>query len=229
MARAMKTRRIFDLLNIECVLDVGANLGQSRDFFRLEVGFEGPIHSFEPVANLVEQLKQRQSADPFCYVHPFALGSHNGEKDINVMAATVFSSFLQPNHKSVPEFTSMNTVKSTERVAVRRLDDLLTQELSRVDLSRTFLKLDTQGFDLEVLKGGALAISKIPALQTEVSFQPVYEGMPSFRDSLDAFGGAGFVVSDIFLVSEDRDFVASEFDCLMVRRRPESSGQLRIG
>jgi FkbM family methyltransferase len=216
---AKKTRRIFDLLNIECVIDVGANLGQYRDFIRLEVGFEGPIHSFEPVASLVGQLKQRQASDPSWFVHPFALGAQNVKKEINVMAATVFSSFLRPNNESVPEYTALNTVKSTERVTIRRLDDVLTQELSGVDLGRTYLKLDTQGFDLEVLKGGAFAVSKIPALQTELSFQPFYAGMPNFRDALDAFGCAGFVVSDLFLVAEDKQLMAAEFDCLMIRKQ----------
>jgi Methyltransferase FkbM domain len=56
-----------------------------------------------------------------------------------------------------------------------------------VDLRRTYLKLDTQGFDLEVLRGGAQVISTLPALQTEVSFHPFYEGMPDYKMAIAAF------------------------------------------
>jgi len=217
LAAARKLRRLFDLLEIRYVLDVGANTGQFRDFLRLEVGFSGVIHSFEPIAALVSTLRQRKSDDDSWFIHPYALGARSDEREINVMSSTVFSSFLEPNNALVPQFQSLNSVASKERVTIRRLDELLDTELHAADLGRTYLKLDTQGFDLEVLEGGRMAIAGIPALQTEISMQPIYERMPAFTDSLAAFADAGFAVSDFFLVSEDKYLRANEFDCLMVR------------
>lgn len=220
LAMAEKVRQVFDLLKIETVLDVGANTGQFRDFLRFEVSFTGFIHSFEPVSALVEKLRERQLADARWLVHPFALGSETGWHPINITASNDFSSFLPPSHTISPELSSKNTIVSIENVAVHRLDEVVARELANIDLGRTYLKLDTQGFDLEVLRGATSTISRIPALQTEVSFQPLYEHMPNVWDSMRAFGDAGFAVSDFFLVSRDKNLMATEFDCLMVRRRP---------
>ena len=92
-----------------------------------------------------------------------------------------------------------------------------------VDLSRAFLKLDTQGFDLEVLRGGAGVVASVRALQAEVSFKPIYEGIPDYKEAIAAFEKKGFEVADFFLVSTDGRNGAVEFDCLMVRKGVASS------
>src|SRR5579863_10010680 len=217
LAHARKLQRLVRELEIGTVLDVGANTGQFRDFLRLEVGFAGTIHSFEPISALCEAMERRRSADPAWTIHRFALGAEDQERDINVMGSTVFSSFLEPDRETVPEFVDLNTVARTERVKVRTLDEVARSALGGVDLRRAFLKLDTQGFDLEVLKGGAVSIAVIPLLQMEISIVPIYAGMPDFSAALAAFTARGFSIADFFLVTEDKRLRAVEFDCLMVR------------
>ena len=56
---ALHLRELLTRLNIDCVLDVGANVGQYRDFLRDRVFYEGIIVSFEPVARHVELLRAR--------------------------------------------------------------------------------------------------------------------------------------------------------------------------
>ena len=86
------------------------------------------------------------------------------------------------------------------------------------DLKRTYLKLDTQGFDLEVVAGGVNTVSQLPALQTEISFKALYECMPDYKRSIGEFERRGFSVADMFLVSTDDEYRAVEFDCIMVRQ-----------
>src|SRR3954464_14816582 len=83
-------------LEIDCVLDVGANIGQYHDFLRDKVLFEGPIVSLEPVSRHVALLKQRAVDDPRWHIEPYALGAKDGSLDINVMVSDQFSSFLEP-------------------------------------------------------------------------------------------------------------------------------------
>ena len=97
---------------------------------------------------------------------------------------------------------------------MRRLDDVLPPDIK---LARTFLKLDTQGYDLTVARGAPHSLSNIPALQTEVSMVPIYENMPSFEDALAFFRSRGFAVSDFHVVTQDEHLRAIEFDCFMVR------------
>ena len=71
---AMHLRKLFDLYDVQAVIDVGANRGEYRDFLRLEVEYDGIIHSFEPVATLYEGLVERAHSDPNWNVYSFALG-----------------------------------------------------------------------------------------------------------------------------------------------------------
>jgi FkbM family methyltransferase len=207
---------IFSKLQIDQVIDAGANEGQFYHFLRKEVGFTGQIVSFEPVPELAARLHAQSAADPLWTVHACALGSAAGELTMNVAKASVFSSFLQPvaYDPANDSFEGGNVVVRTERVPVRLLDEVFPDPSA---LRRTYLKLDTQGFDLEVAKGGQRALGTIPALQTEVSFRPVYDTMPDYKMSLQTFERLGFRVADFFVVTTDSIGIAYEFDCIMIR------------
>ncbi len=187
---AQKLQAIFAKRQIDRVIDVGANEGQFHKFLRLEVGFTGQIVSFEPIPELAARLQERSANDPAWTVHACALGAAPGELTLNVTAGTAFSSFLQPLAPD-PSFRG-NVVERTIRVPVSTLDEMFPDPLA---LRHTYLKLDTQGFDLEVARGGEGALGTIPALQTEVSFSALYDGMPDYQKSLSTFSQYGFQVS----------------------------------
>ena len=96
-----------------------------------------------------------------------------------------------------------------------RLDDLFDDLVPA--RANVFLKIDTQGWDLEVLRGAASSLSKIAALQSEVSVQPIYEGMPTMQDALEYLERVGFAVSGLFPVTLDQQLRVVEFDCIAVR------------
>ncbi len=181
-------RDLFRLLQIDCVLDVGANVGQYRDLLRDEVGYEGKIVSFEPIPELADAMRKRRERDQNWIVENCALGSTAGTAMFNVMASTTFSSFLQPTSSSTKRFAKANTVCDRISVTVRALDDLLPDLVTSLNVHSLYLKLDTQGYDLEVLRGAAGALCEIRALQTEVSVRPIYDGMPDFLTTLDSLG-----------------------------------------
>jgi FkbM family methyltransferase len=212
---ARKLRQIFATFRIEQVIDVGANLGQYRDFLRLEVGFNGRVFSFEPDPDLSATLLRRAAGeDPLWSIFPVGLSAEPGMLPFNTMSERTFNSFRKPASGLQDAHAAMNTVVRTHEVEVTTLDHL-AQKFG--DLERTYLKIDTQGLDLEVLKGGRSVIAKIPAVQTEVSFRALYEGSPSYVESIDAFAAQGFAVTDLFLVASDDKMRALEFDCVMVR------------
>jgi FkbM family methyltransferase len=213
LAFAHRLRRLFAQYRIDTVIDVGANLGQFRDFLRNGVGFKGHIDSFEPLPELCEQLKIRAAKDKNWTVHPCALGAEVGHTSINVTELSVFSSIRTPKKTGSPQ-DQMNTVVKKLTVPISTLD---AQYSKKRDLSHAYLKLDTQGFDLEVVAGGSQKLAEIPLLQTEVSIRPFYEEMPTYIESIKAFEKRGFAIADLFLVSSDDKKRAMEFDCVMVR------------
>src|SRR5260370_20685291 len=93
---ALHLRELLTRLDIDCVLDVGAIVGQSHDFLRDNVQYDGPIVSFEPVSRHVELLRERARADSDWHIEGYALGAKDGSLPINVMVSDQFSSFLEP-------------------------------------------------------------------------------------------------------------------------------------
>src|SRR3982751_6790287 len=80
-------QRLFRILDIDYVVDVGANRGQYGKWLR-SLGFRGLIISFEPNPTAFAELRQNASEDWVCL--PYALGSESGELPFNIMADDVF-------------------------------------------------------------------------------------------------------------------------------------------
>jgi len=214
-ASAAFLRRLFAHLEIDCVIDVGANAGQYHDFLRSEVGFEGLIASYAPVTHLAAALKRAAAADSKWLVHHCALGSVQGERDFNVMAGSEFSSFLKPIAET--SFRGANRVTQTVKTTVDTLDNVVPELRRTHGVKKIYLKLDTQGFDLEVLKGGEAALPTISGLQSEVCVKPIYEGMPRFTEVIAYLEARGFQMSGIFPNNAGHFPLLLEFDCYMVR------------
>jgi FkbM family methyltransferase len=215
---ALHLGELLTQLKIDCVLDVGANVGQYHDFLRNKVLFEGPIVSFEPVSRHVALLKQRAADDPHWHIEPYALGAKEGSLDINVMVSDQFSSFLEPDNSKINDYDGLNVPSRIETVAVKTIDTVLPELRARLSFKRPYLKLDTQGFDIEVLEGSRESLSAIPALQSEASVIGIYKGMPGYVETIRYLGDKGFDITGLYPVSRDRSLRLIEFDCVMINR-----------
>jgi FkbM family methyltransferase len=215
---ALHLGELLTQLEIDCVLDVGANIGQYHDFLRNKVLFEGMIVSFEPVSRHVALLQERAQHDSDWYIEPYALGAKEGSLDINVMVSDQFSSFLEPDNSRIVEFEGLNVPCRTESVAVKTIDAVLPDLRERLGFKRPYLKLDTQGFDIEVLEGSRQSLGGIPALQSEASVIGIYKGMPGYMETIRYLGSRGFDITGIYPVSRDRSLRLIEFDCVMINR-----------
>jgi FkbM family methyltransferase len=210
---------LFSCLGINCVLDVGAHTGD----FGLELrrlGYSGRIESFEPVAETFATLAKCCAGDGQWHAHRFALGRQDGMAEIHVTGGSTFSSFLRPSPYGVEQFGEKLQGGHTEKVEVRRLEEVFDQLVAGVDRPRVFLKIDTQGHDREVIEGAGSALGRICALQTELSVKPIYQGMStSFAESVAYLQGLGFELTGLFPVTWDRHdrLRVIELDCVMCR------------
>ena len=208
-------RAVFDKFGIETVFDVGANAGQFRDFLRDRAGFEGVIHSFEPVSHLSQKLVTRARSDSNWQIHNVALGATDAKLEINVTASDTFSSFREASVGTGSPFASSMTIRDREEVAVRRADDLWPTLV--VAPQKLYLKVDTQGFDLEVLRGSVQLLREVPALQFELPVQRIYKGTPHYLEMLQQLEDWGFVPSGLFPITVDDKLRVVEYDCVMVK------------
>jgi FkbM family methyltransferase len=215
---ALHLHELLARLKVDCVLDVGANAGQYHDFLRDKVFYDGAIISFEPVSRLVEALRERSRADRDWHIEGYALGSQDGAMPINVMVSDQFSSFLEPDHARVKDHAELNTPCHTETVTVRTLDVVLPVLQERIGFERPYLKIDTQGFDIEVLRGAGKSLPAVKALQTEASIIGIYKGMPQYKDTLRYLDERGFDITGLYPVSRESSLRLVEFDCVMINR-----------
>jgi FkbM family methyltransferase len=210
-------RTLFSKLRINCVLDVGANVGQYGRFLR-SLGYVGEIVSFEPVAATFERLREAAAGDPAWQVHQMALGAAPAELDLHVAASSDLSSFLPSSDYGRERFGGLLETVRVERVAVKRLDDVLGPFVAHVADPRVYVKLDTQGYDVQVLEGATAVLPRILAVQVELAAKPIYEQATWLPDGLRWLSGLGFEITQMFPVNHDADGLRTiEFDCVAVR------------
>ena len=210
----LQLKWLLEANRVDLAIDVGANEGQFAR--RLRRVFAGDIVSFEPVSAPFGRLADAARGDPHWSVHQLALGSVSTTATIHVASSSDFSSFLRPNDFSLKRFPR-SAAQSDELVSVERLDNVLERLTGDLSQRRVFLKLDTQGYDLEVFSGLGRYADRVAIMQSEVSLVNIYEGMPHWTDSIDAYERAGLHVAGMFPVTRDREGRIIEYDCLLVR------------
>lgn len=210
-------QEFFRHYDVDLVLDVGANVGQYRDFLRHHVGYAGRIASFEPTPDTFAALRARSVGDPRWQVFQTALGAAPGVARFNVSAASTLNSLRAPNFDQSDHAAARRQVLGQIDVSVDTIDNVLPNLVSSLGVARPYLKMDTQGFDLEVLRGAERSLPQFVGLQFEGSVIPLYRDMPHYTDMLAYLTGRGFALSDMFPVSKDRALKLIEFDCVMVR------------
>lgn len=214
---ASHLRRLFKLYDVDLVLDVGANVGQYRDFLRHHVGYTGWIASFEPAPDTFARLQASSRGDSRWKVFQTALGAEPGTATFNISVASTLSSFHAPDFSQSDHAASKRETVRQIEVAVDTVDQLLPRLLESLPARHPYLKMDTQGFDLEVLRGAEHSLPFLAGLQFEGSVIPLYQNMPPFTDMLAYLTDRGFALSDMFPVTKDPALKLIEFDCVMVR------------
>ena len=168
-------------MNISGVIHIGAHFGQeAKDY--VDNGITEMVF-FEPLSENLEVLEYNLSYvanDANIMIYPVALG--NEEKEVEMYVSNrdrMCSSVLKP--KVVLEQYPDITFDERETVEMMRLDD--------TDLefdNFNFLNIDVQGYELEVLKGGAKTLEGIDYIYTEINRAEVYENTPHV-DELDSY------------------------------------------
>jgi FkbM family methyltransferase len=183
-------RPLFQSREFSFVLDVGANTGQYGLLVR-SCGHLGPIVSFEPLAAAYEKLTACAASDPLWTVaQRTALGSRVSHATINVAGNSVSSSLLAMSARHL-EAEPRSAFIGTEIIDVVALDDCFSRYVAAT--RGGFLKVDTQGYEMEVLRGAHRSLSEsIDVVQIELSLVPLYEGQPLMLDICNLLKSYGF-------------------------------------
>lgn len=188
---AIKLVSVFQKFEIDMVIDIGANTGQFVSEIR-RGGYEGKVVSFEPLSQAHRELLLSSVADHLWDVYPrCALGDHEGEVEINIAGNSESSSILpmlDAHQNAAPE----SAYQGKESACIKTLDSIAAEYLK--DSRAPFLKIDTQGFEWEVLDGARNTLPHIQGILIELSLVPLYDGQYLWRDIIDRLEDLGFTL-----------------------------------
>jgi len=172
-------------LNFNNVIDVGANNGQ----FSLLIDLLYPqqkIFLFEPNEDCVQTLESIFNLKKNIRMYFFALGKKKGFADLFITKANDSSSLLKP-------FQIKNYYKSSEHHKIKHVKIYSGDFLDDIILKNSLLKIDVQGFELDVLMGFGKKIQQIKYIFIELSYVELYEHQALFMDVNNYLYQNGFV------------------------------------
>jgi FkbM family methyltransferase len=204
---------------IDVVIDVGANVGQFAQALRND-GYRGRIMSFEPTKSAFELLAQKAASDHNWEAHHCGLGTVAGTAILHASELSVFNSIL--------DLSGVATLHD-DRMAVDHTEEIQIYPLDQVAASlsgKLLLKIDTQGYERQVLEGGRQTVSRAAGVLLELPVIHMYSGEWRFHEALRYMSEIGFVPSQIQAVAyHGSDNVSAvDFDCLF-RPQGEVDGQ----
>ena len=179
---------------VDLVLDVGANVGQFASELR-NVGFQGEIISFEPLSTAYQALTAAARTDQKWQVYSrSAIGDYDGEIEINIAGNSVSSSIL-PMMESHSLAEQRSAYIGTEKTPIFKLDSVAPTYLEKSH--QPFLKIDTQGYEWQVLNGACAILPRLKGILCELSLIPLYQGQRLWLDIIYYLQSEGFTLWSI--------------------------------
>lgn len=186
--------------DIAIVVDVGANEGQYALGLR-RAGYKGRIVSFEPQTSAFATLAARAANDATWSCHQLALGAAPRQGVLNVARRSTASSLLLHADRAIATPPDSAYV-ARETVSVDTLDAVLAQAVQTP--SQTYLKLDVEGYEREVLRGARRTLCYTVLVEMELGLTQLWRGAPRFGDMHGEMADEGFRLVSVDCVTEDR-------------------------
>lgn len=204
---------ILKSINCDCIVDIGANRGQ----FALAARKQFPharIISFEPLSEPAAIFRRVFKSDSRTSLYQIAIGSAEKKLPMHVSCSDDSSSLLPISdlQKGLFPGTEEQEIRSIDVKplgAVLRAQDILTPAL---------MKIDVQGFELEVLKGCLSLLSAFKYIYVECSFMELYTGQALAYEVINFLKKARFNLSGVYNLSYNRQGAAVQGDFLFEKR-----------
>jgi len=210
--------RVIEDQKINLVWDIGANEGQFVQMLR-EAGFKGKIISCEPLSQAFADLEKAAAQDPLWTTLKVAVGDVRGTAKLQIAGNSVSSS-LRPMKDRHVEAAPKSRIVGSEDCEVWPLQDLWELHCSSED--RALLKIDTQGYESQVLTGAEKIFPKLFGILLEMSFVELYEGQTTFIAQYEYLLRHGYypvAIQPVFLNRKTLELLQSDF---LFKRRQEA-------
>lgn len=171
------------------LVDVGCRGGLPEELWPIKrmiqhIGFDADEKECARLSKEAHELFSRST-------FPLFVSGRDGESEFHLFHSKGDSSALPPNPRFAELFGGPKfAIEETLCVKTTSLDSFFSMNpgLLRPDM----IKLDTQGTELDILKGGVKCLETCALVEIEVAFFPMYKGQPLFHDIMGFMLGQGF-------------------------------------
>ena len=197
--------------NFNTIIDIGANKGQfvlvARKCFP-----EAMIYSFEPLAEPARSFRKVFADDTLTTLHEMAIGPTEGEQIIHISKSNDSSSLLPISDLQSRIFPGTEEV-ATRSITITPLENVISEE--KIE-SPALLKIDVQGYELEVLKGCKSLLNQFDYVYVECSFVELYEGQALADEVIQYLINYSFKLMGIYNTFYDKKGLAIQGDFLFI-------------
>jgi FkbM family methyltransferase len=172
------------------IVDIGCRWGFAEKFTQNRGDFR--IYGFDPDIEECQRLNRRYEGEPVSIV-PVGLAGHPGKRKLYITQEPACSSLLEPDANLTNNYPALHCARHVSSIEVETttLDDWASNNgVQAID----HIKVDTQGTELEILKGGINVLKTVRSIEVEVEFNPIYLGQPIFSEVDMFLRNEGFVL-----------------------------------
>lgn len=200
---------ILKYLQPDFIVDVGANRGQFT-LAALNVLPQANVLCFEPLESAYNGLSRLFNFETRVSMHNTAIGDVDTHMSMNVSNKEDSSSLLEISDLQAEIFPGTEH-SEVEKVSVCRLSKFMTNDLLDKNI---LIKIDVQGYELEVLRGAGEILSKVQTIYVECSFVELYAQQADAKDVIEFLSTHGFSLDGVYNLEYDALGMAVQGDFL---------------
>ena len=166
----------------------------------MQLGYSKKIISFEPLTNAFMELNTNSLKDDNWLANNYAIGNEDAKSVINIAGNSLSSSILNmlPSHI---ESEQLSKYIAQEEIEVKKLDSVFNSFCKKDE--KVMVKIDTQGFEKNVIDGATKSLMNIKIIQLEMSIVPLYENEMLFIEMINYLDNKGFQLFSLENVFSD--------------------------
>lgn len=176
------------------LIDVGALGGVHQRWQNITENYPATVIGFEPDRQECERL-QKESAPYITYL-PYALSSKETPKEFYLTESDGNSTFFRPDSEFINRFVQRDAYKIKKIIEMETITLDSVMEIQGIK-EADYIKIDTEGSEIEIIDGAEKTISSVFAIETEVWFNRIYKESPLFVEVDNKIRGHGFILFDI--------------------------------
>tara|TARA_B100000886_G_scaffold226967_1_gene158211 strand:- start:287 stop:964 length:678 start_codon:yes stop_codon:yes gene_type:complete len=195
-------KRIFRYLNeldIEKIIDIGAHKGEFLENM-LKIEKVNTFYAFEPQKNVFNELNKKFSKNERITLFNFAMDKEIANKKLKINKLSMTSSLAEINEKSlylkIKNFLTFSKSNFKEEYEIQT--NTVDKIFENINLQKTLLKIDVEGFEMRVIEGSQMKLKEIPFILLENQFGNHYKNN-NFKDIIKLLSKQNFKIYKKFV------------------------------